>query len=117
MNKGGRQSKTAAMNESDYHRLADSLLTRFSDMLEDADSDGTLDVELEGAVLTIGLPSGKQYLISKHAASQQIWVSSPASGGLHFSYGDEQWKLTDGRELSALVQSELEALAGVKVAL
>lgn len=105
------------MNESDYHRLADATLDRFADALEAADEEGALEVELEGVVLTIDLPAGKQYLISKHAPSKQLWVSSPVSGGLHFSYKDAIWQLPDGRTLESVVAGELSTLAGVKVAL
>ena len=105
------------MDESTYQRLADSVLAAMEQSLENADEEGVLELDLEGAVLTIGLASGKQYLISKHLPSRQLWVSSPISGGLHFSYDKvtDSWFLPDGKTLHALVGSELYRLANVEV--
>jgi len=106
------------MTESQYHRLADALLERWADALEAADADGALDVECNASVLTITVEAtGKQYLVSKHAPTKQIWVSSPLSGGLHFFHDGVQWKLADGRELAEVATGELETLAGIKVVL
>ncbi|NBX03815.1 MAG: iron donor protein CyaY [Alphaproteobacteria bacterium] len=103
------------MTESEFHTLADALLEQMADALEDADSTGDIEVDLEGSVLSIALSSGKQYLVSKHAPSRQMWVSSPASGGLHFSYMDEKWALADGRELLSFVAGELKTLGNIEV--
>ena len=95
-------------SETEFHQRADSTLEQLESMLEVA-----LDAELMGGILTIELPSGRQYLISKHGASGEIWVSSPASGGLRFGWRGGVWALPDGRELFELVTSEIESLAGV----
>jgi frataxin len=105
------------MDESAYHKLANTVLEAMADALESADANGDLEVDLEGSVLTVELASGKQYLISKHAPSRQIWVSSPISGGLHFAYDAEKksWHLPDARNLYAIVAQEIGALSGVQV--
>ena len=105
------------MDESSYHRLADTVLQAMADAIEAADEDGVLEVDLEGAILTVALPGGKHYLISKHAPSRQLWVSSPISGGLHFAYDGptDSWFLPDGRQLHTLVSSELFRLGNVGV--
>lgn len=94
------------MNESEFHRLSDDMLTRLYDALEAADESGALEAECASGVLTLQLPSGEQYIVSKHTASRQIWLSSPLSGGLHFSY-DGAWKLQDGRTLEEILTAEL----------
>lgn len=98
-------------DESNFHRLADNLFDTLLTILEKADENGTLEVEYAGGVMTINLPSGQQYIVNKHTASKQIWLSSPKSGGLHFSY-DDGWKLSDGRELAGILFAELEAETG-----
>jgi len=94
------------MNESDFHSLADAELAVLSDALEIADGEGALELESESGVMTIELPGGKQWVVSKHAPTRQLWLSSPVSGGLHFGY-DGAWKLPDGRILRELLAQEL----------
>ena len=74
------------MNETEFHHLAHIQLSTVFDILEDADRQGLLDVEYEGGIMTIGLPDGRQCVLSKHVPSCELWLSSPVSGGLHFSY-------------------------------
>jgi iron donor protein CyaY len=101
------------MDNALYHRAADLFLNHLADQLEEADAAGQLDVELEADALAIHLPGGKQLLISKHGVSRQLWLSSPLSGGLHFSLAGNDWQLADGRCLTDILSSELEALAHV----
>lgn len=100
------------MNESEFHTKADVTLSDLAEALEDADASGALDVEQEPDAVTLLLPSGKQYVISKHAASRQIWLSSPVSGGLHFSCdGSGGWMLADGRTLGGVLAEELREIS------
>ena len=103
------------MQESDFHRLADQELAALADALEQADAEGQLELEEQGGVLTV-VAGGKTLVISKHAPSCQIWLSSPLSGGLHFPHHDGRWQLADGRELRGLLAEELRQLAGVVLA-
>ncbi len=101
------------MEESDYHKKSEDCINAIENVLEAADQDGRLEVESQGGILTIAFPSGKQLLVSKHATSRQIWLSSPISGGLHFSYRDGAWALPDGRRLGEVLSQELKQLAGI----
>ncbi|NBO19093.1 MAG: iron donor protein CyaY [Proteobacteria bacterium] len=103
------------MKESDFHRMADAELAALADALEGADAKGQLELEEAGGVLTVVLPGGKTLVISKHAPSGQIWLSSPVSGGLHFAQAGGRWQLPDGRELRSLLAAELKQLAGVEL--
>ena len=103
------------MDETRYHQIAEECINALAALLEPYDEDGTLDVELQDGVLTIILPANKQLLISKHAASRQIWLASPISGGLHFSYNGTDWTLPNGRALNAVLAQELKALANLIV--
>lgn len=104
------------MNETEYHLLADAELDTLLEPLEEADGQALLEVEYQDGVMTIQLPSGQQFILSKHVASRQLWLSSPLSGGLHFSCdaASRQWKLSDGRSLPEMLAHDLQTL-GVPV--
>jgi frataxin len=97
------------MNESDFHCFADAMLATLEDVLEEADQAGFIDLEAAGSTLTVSLDDGKQFVVSKHAPTRQLWLSSPFSGAHHFTYDAEKrdWLLTDGRSLKQVLDSEL----------
>jgi iron donor protein CyaY len=103
------------MNESDFHRLADAVLAEAEAALEAADAQGLIELEAGRDMLTVELGDGRRFILSKHNASMQVWLSSPVSGGLHFRYDDKsgRWALPDGRALMPLFLGELKQLAGV----
>jgi len=103
------------MNETEFQLLVDAALNTLSGALEEMDQKGTLDVEFQDGVMTITMPAGKQFIVSKHTASRQIWLSSPLSGGLHFGYHNHEWRLPDGRTLSGVLSRELKTLAEIEV--
>jgi iron donor protein CyaY len=103
------------MDEARYHQISEDFINRLALILEALDEDGALEVEYQGGILTIELPSGKQLVISKHTASRQIWLASPASGGLHFAYQNGTWALADGRTLTQVLSQELKTLGELSV--
>lgn len=103
------------INETTFHRLTDQWLTKAEAALEEADASGAIEVEYHNDALTIRLPAKKTLLVSKHTPMRQLWLASPLSGGLHFSYADSDWKLQDGRKLETVLMQELKQLAGVDV--
>ena len=105
------------MQETQFHRLAEQWLNAAADALEEADQAGLLEVDAQNGVLTIELSSKKTFIISKHSPTQQLWLSSPVSGGLHFPYDETKaaWVLADGRKLNDIVAQELATLAQVRV--
>lgn len=103
------------MDEANYHRISKEMINKISDMLEEADNTGTLELELTEGIITLTLPAGKQLLITKHTPSRELWLSSPLSGGLHFPYRNGAWQLADGRTLGGVLTEELKILAGIEV--
>ena len=101
-----------SVTDSAFILLADAALNRLADMAEVIDDDGGVDIELADGILTVTLQNGKQFLINRHKPSQQLWLSSPLSGGLHFDYDETEkaWVLEDGRRLDTLLKAELEIL-------
>lgn len=101
-----------ALSDTAFLALADAMLNRLADMVEVYDEEGVLETELSDGILTATLPSGKQFLVNRHKPSQQLWLSSPLSGGLHFDYNDasQSWELANGSRLDTLLRAELETL-------
>lgn len=104
------------LENSQFHCLADAYLDALAEEIEAKDSEALVDAEIVQGILTITLPGGRQYLLSKHLPSKQLWLSSPVSGGLHFSYheADSAWALEDGRALSTLLAEELKTATGIE---
>jgi frataxin len=103
-----------SLSDTAFAALSNATLNRLADTIEAADEEGTMDVELVSGMLTLTLASGQQFVVNRHGPTQQIWLSSPLSGGLHFDYDEEAqaWVLGDGRRLDTLLKAELETLAG-----
>ncbi|MFO1242143.1 MAG: iron donor protein CyaY [Rickettsiales bacterium] len=103
-----------ASQESEFEQLAGTYLEHLFETLEEQDEGGILDIDYEAGSLTITLKNGKTFLVSKHAPTRQLWLSSPISGGLHFmpADGGKDWKLKDGRRLSIVLAEELRHLTG-----
>ena len=104
------------MNEGVFHLVAGATLDAMFQALERVDAAGEIDVEYQDGVMTIELDDGRQFIVSKHTPSRQLWLSSPVSGGLHFSYAAAGgWQLSDGRTLSETLCGELKSLAKIEV--
>lgn len=105
------------MDANAFETLAQETLERLFDALDEAVG-ADADVDFEGGILTVELEDGRQYVINKHAASQEIWLSSPVSGAVHFAYHEDtgQWVSTRGSEvLMRVLSTELGALTGHSV--
>ena len=103
------------MNSTQFKQMADETLQNLSDALENADTDYQLDVDLLDGILNIELPDGGQYVINRHDASMQIWLSSPISGAGHFSYNNGAWLASDGRSFIDTIKDEINNATGVVI--
>lgn len=101
-----------ALSDTAFAALSNATLNRLADTIEAADEEGGLEIESLSGMLTVTLPGGQQFVVNRHGPSQQIWLSSPLSGGLHFDYDEDEqaWVLKDGRRLDTLLRAELETL-------
>jgi frataxin len=103
------------IDETAFDEVATIWLEELFELLEAEDDEALLDIDLEEGVMKIVVDSENTFVISKHAPSKQLWLSSPLSGGLHFDAADEEgsdWELQDGRRLSAILVEELLQLTG-----
>ncbi len=53
------------MNDSEFHRLADSLWMTIEERLDDWDGDSDIDYEINGGVLTISFENGSKIIINR----------------------------------------------------
>ena len=94
------------MNEVEYRAEAERLYNRIEEILDQMieEDDAPLDYENAAGVLTIILEDTEtQVIISRQAATQQIWVAAK-SGGFHLVFENDQWICTKTQEtLQALL--------------
>jgi iron-sulfur cluster assembly protein CyaY len=101
------------MTESEFHRAVDEALTRVETAVEALD---TLDVDLEGGVLTIECPDGSRIIVNRQTPNREIWVAA-RSGGFHFTWREDAWRDTrSGDELFASLARIIASQGGVQVA-
>jgi frataxin len=107
------------MDTAEFEAFAQKTLEGIFDAL-DAAIGNDADVDFEGGILTVELEDGRQYVINKHAASQEIWVSSPISGAAHYGFDATAgtWASTRGGAiLSETLSAELTQATGQVVSL
>jgi frataxin len=105
------------MSQSQFEALADQALSKVFDGIEDV---GTrqAEVDLEGSVLTVEIDGVGTYVLNKHAAMKQLWLSSPRSGAHHFAWDGARWASTrGGPDMMSLLSGEFGAALGVPVTL
>ena len=107
------------MSDVDFLEVAEEMLKNIANAIEEADSAFELDVDATGDSLNIEFPDGSKYLINIHGSSEEIWVSSPLTGGSHFAYDEDDgtWKDSNETDLCELVTEELEDLGGISIRL
>lgn len=107
------------MEPSAFADLAEETLERLFDALDAAIGDDA-DVDFDNGILTVELEDGRQYVINQHAASQEIWLSSPISGAAHYAFDAEAgtWLSTRGGEvLNQTLKNEFGQLLGTGITL
>lgn len=100
------------MNDSEFHRLADTLWQTIEERLDDWDGDSDIDCEINGGVLTLSFENGSKIIINRQEPLHQVWLATKA-GGYHFNYRDGVW-LCDrsGQPFYQLLSEAASAQAG-----
>lgn len=98
-----------------YRERADATLEFLFEKLDEEDMGGVLDIDLQDGVLSIATNTGHHFVVSRHLPSRELWLSSPLTGGLHFSFpvtalGD--WSLPDGRTITVVLAEEISQTTG-----
>ncbi len=100
-----------------FEDLAEETLDGLFEAIDAAIGDD-VDVDFDNGILTIELQDGRQYVINKHAPSQELWVSSPVSGAAHYAFdqGGGTWVSTrGGAALVTVLADELGQVTGASV--
>ncbi|SCA56774.1 Protein CyaY [Candidatus Terasakiella magnetica] len=96
------------LDESQYHTLADELLEKLFDELDEAIGD-VADIDLQDGILNIEFDAGGVYIINKNAINREIWMASPKSGASHYAYVEGAWTGTrDQADFLARLGDELK---------
>jgi frataxin len=105
------------MDETTYLAIADKTLHALAEAVERADKGGLLDIELNHGILTLTLEDKRQFVINRHTASRQVWMSSPVSGASHHKYitDEDAWVDAEGRELGELLKADLATATGLVI--
>jgi CyaY protein len=84
-------------SDPEFLRRADQVLTGTLAALDRFDPD-ELEADLAGGVLRIAFPDGRNCILNRQAAAQQIWLAEGASAW-HFVFdaATGQWTDTKGR--------------------
>lgn len=98
------------MQNTAFLTHAHATLQHLTDRLDIAVETGALeDVLLTSDMLTIQTVTGRTFVVSLHASTHQMWLASPVSGGLHFSYNETvcDFTLANGRTIRQILQHDL----------
>lgn len=90
------------MDAAEFAKRSDACLNRVAKWLEMLDPD-EVDYSTGDGVVTIEFPDGGKFILSRQAATSQIWLAAGASGR-HYNYdaSSDRWRDDkDGHDLFA----------------
>jgi CyaY protein len=90
------------MDAAEFAKRSDACLSRVARWLETLDPD-EVDYSTGDGVVTIEFPDGGKFILSRQAATSQIWLAAGASGR-HYDYdaSSDRWRDDkDGHDLYA----------------
>lgn len=104
------------MNPSEFESLADAMLERVAQALDECAAD--CDCETKGSgVLQLEFMDGSRVVVNRHSAAREIWVAARA-GGYHFRWNGAAWVDTrEGTELLAALSKLVSEQSGSAVVL
>jgi CyaY protein len=102
------------MNDSEFHRLADTLWMTIEERLDDWDGDSDIDCEINGGILTISFENGSKIIINRQEPLHQVWLAAK-QGGYHFDLKGDEWVCDRRRNLLGSAGTGGDAQAGEEV--
>lgn len=93
--------------DSEFTKMANNLLDHITEVIENNDQEGNLDIDLNDNILTI-INNDGTFVINKQSAAKEIWLSSPVTGPYHFAFNGEKWISKSGDELFAKLTKDLK---------
>ena len=108
------------MNKTDFMNQVHDTLQGLAEMLENQ-LDEHNDIDIREGFLQITFPAGHIWLLNRHGPTQEIWLSSPITGGLHFRFHEDiqRWISTRSSqdELLSFLERELSAFSNSATAI
>ena len=95
------------INEKDFTREVTRIINLIAQTIENYDTAGNIDVDINGDILNITTQSGV-FVLNKQLSVKEIWLSSPISGPYHFFYDGKTWKSKLGKDLFSVLSKDLE---------
>lgn len=98
------------MDETSFIRLVTEYLDQLLEKVE-ASYWQVVDCELTTGILNIHTDKQGTFIINRNIPRQELWLSSPFSGGAHFAYIDNLWLNTRTKEpFETVLFAELDKL-------
>lgn len=109
------------MDEREFNALADAMLERIEQALENCTAELDFEIKPGGVIeLEFDYGAGSKIIINRHTAAREIWIAAK-SGGYHFKADPSdplRWPNTrDGADLMAVLSRCVGEQAGVTVKL
>lgn len=98
------------MNEAAFVRFITDYLETILEKIETSYW-SVVESELSEGVLKIQTETNEIFIINRNIPRQELWLSSPFSGGAHFRYSGQEWLNTRTQEpFEPLLFKELDQL-------
>ena len=98
------------MNEATFVRFVTDYLDTLLEKIETSYW-SVVESELSEGVLKIQTETNEVFIINRNIPRQELWLSSPFSGGAHFSFSGQEWLNTRTKEsFEPLLFKELDQL-------
>ena len=94
------------MSNTKFASLAENTLSKIVDIIEEQDTAGLIDIDYNLDIITLVNERGT-FILNKHAAAKEIWLSSPISGPHHFRYDQGSWHSKYNANLFNILSEEL----------
>ena len=95
------------MDNINFTKLAEETIALIADTIENEDRDCLIEVDFQRDILNLATHQGV-YVINKHSAAKEIWLSSPVSGPHHFYYNSGKWQSRSKADLFTILEQELD---------
>lgn len=100
------------MNDSEFHQLADELMSEIEQTIDNYEGDADIDCEINGSVMTLTFENNSKIIINRQEAFHQIWLATRLSG-YHFDLKEEQWICDrSGKEFFTLLAQAITEQSG-----
>lgn len=95
------------MDNTAFTNLAEQTIAFLADIIEAQDKECLIEIDFQSDILTLTTNEGI-FVINKHSAAKEIWLSSPISGPHHFCYTHSRWQSKANKDLLLILEEELK---------